>query len=145
MAFKSGVAVLCPLEIYYLKKQKAAIRIASQVKYSAHTEPLFKSLEILNLPSLIDYFKIQFINQYVRALLPAYQQNSLYQSRGLPSALHSHTIVSPVWREFDQLNPAISLLRDKKEFNYLQSSIVTVYFAPLASPSLPKTSTNIWK
>ncbi len=96
MAFKSGVAVLCPLEIYYLKKQKAAIRIVSQVKYSAHTEPLFKSPEILHLLSLVDYFKIQFMNQYVRALLPAYQQNSLQQSRGLRSALYFHTIVYPV-------------------------------------------------
>jgi hypothetical protein len=39
------------------KKQKAAIRIVCQVKHYAHTESLFKSLEILPFPSLIDFFK----------------------------------------------------------------------------------------
>jgi hypothetical protein len=37
------------------KKQKAAIRIVCNEKYSAHPEPLFKSMEILPLSSLIEF------------------------------------------------------------------------------------------
>ena len=43
------------------KLQKSAIRIISGAKYNAHTEPLFKKLEILPLPDLITFSKIQFI------------------------------------------------------------------------------------
>jgi hypothetical protein len=51
------------------------------------------------------------------------------------------------WRDFDQLNPAISILRNKKEFNtelkptslknYLQPSFVIVFFALLVHPLKP--------
>jgi hypothetical protein len=53
------------------------------------------------------------------------------------------------WRYFDQLNPAISILRNKKEFNtelktygtslknYLQPSFVIVFFALLVRPLKP--------
>jgi hypothetical protein len=44
------------------KKQKAAIRIVCNEKYSAYTESLFKSMETLPLSSLIEFFKIQFIH-----------------------------------------------------------------------------------
>lgn len=42
-------------------KQKMAIRNINNVAYNAHTESLFKSLSILPLPLLSDYFKLQFI------------------------------------------------------------------------------------
>jgi hypothetical protein len=45
-------------------------------------------------------------------------QNFTYQSRGLLSALYYHTmyILPRIWSEFDQHNPAISILGDKKGF-----------------------------
>jgi hypothetical protein len=48
------------------KKQKDAIRIISLSSYNAHTEPLFKRLNILPIPlkQIIDYFKIQFMHQF---------------------------------------------------------------------------------
>jgi hypothetical protein len=122
------------------KKQKAAIRIVSQVKHSAHTEPLFKSLEILPLPSLISYFKIQFMQQYKWGLLPVSFNNiwvtrEAHRAQSTPMVLRNdadfyipvsrltqcsllpYYSLPRIWSEFDQLNPAISILRDKKDFN----------------------------
>jgi hypothetical protein len=42
-------------------KQKAAVRIISNSSYRVHTEPIFKILNILPLSSLIEFFKLQFI------------------------------------------------------------------------------------
>jgi hypothetical protein len=114
--------------------------MVSQVKYSAHTEPLFKSLEILPLPSLISYFKIQFMQQYKWGLLPASFNNIwvtkeahrvqatpmvlcndadfyIPVSRLTQCSLLPYYSLPRIWLEFDQINPAISILRDKKEFN----------------------------
>ena len=122
------------------KKQKAAIRIVCQVKHYAHTESLFKSLEILPLPSLIDFFKIQFMQQYVRGHLPAsfnnlWITNEAHRAQATPMVLrndaeffipHSRLTKASllpyysfprIWRDFDLLHPSISILRNKKEFN----------------------------
>ena len=55
-------------EIY--KMQKAAIRIIAGKSYNAHTEPLFKELQILPLPVLISFSKIQFMQRFVQNFLP---------------------------------------------------------------------------
>ena len=52
------------------KKQKIALRLLSNSKYNAHTEPLFKTFDILPLPSLIQYFKLQFMQQFQQKFLP---------------------------------------------------------------------------
>jgi len=41
------------------KLQKQAIRIICNLPYNGHTESFFKSTNIIPLPSLIEYFKIQ--------------------------------------------------------------------------------------
>ena len=51
--------------------QKSAIRIVSGASYNAHTEPLFKKLEILPLPDLISYTKIQFMHRFTQKFLPS--------------------------------------------------------------------------
>ncbi len=122
------------------KKQKAAIRIISQVKHSAHTEPLFRSLEILPLPSLISFFKIQFMQQYKWGLLPVSFNNiwvtrEAHRAQSTPMVLRNdadfyipasrltqcsllpYYSLPRIWSEFDQLHPAISILKDKTEFN----------------------------
>jgi hypothetical protein len=53
------------------KKQKDAIRIVTCSPYNAHTEPLFKKLNILPLQQLIFHFKIQFMQQYKFNHLPS--------------------------------------------------------------------------
>ena len=46
------------------------IRIINNSSYNSHTEPIFKSLSILPLTSLIAYFKIQFMFNFVNGELP---------------------------------------------------------------------------
>ena len=57
-------------KMYLFKLQKTAIRIISGSKFNAHTEPLFKALEILPLPDLITFMKIQFMQRFTHNLLP---------------------------------------------------------------------------
>jgi len=52
------------------KLQKAAVRIISHAKYNAHTEPIFKKLQILPLPDLITFTKIQFMQRFTQEFLP---------------------------------------------------------------------------
>jgi len=40
-------------------------------KYNAHSEPLFKHLEILPLPKLILYFNLKFMHDYKYGFLPS--------------------------------------------------------------------------
>ena len=51
-------------------KQKNAIRMLNSAKYNAHTEPLFKSCDILPLNSLIEFFQIQFFDNFIIGELP---------------------------------------------------------------------------
>jgi hypothetical protein len=51
--------------------QKNAIRIISHAKYNAHTEPLFKKLNILKLPDLINVAKVKFMHNFVYNKLPS--------------------------------------------------------------------------
>ena len=53
-----------------IKKQKAALRIISNVKYNAHTEHLLKKHEILPLNYLIENMKIKFIQDAAQNILP---------------------------------------------------------------------------
>jgi len=52
------------------KLQKSAIRIVCNVNYNSHTEPLFKREEILPLPDLVNFFKLQFIQRFSHGFLP---------------------------------------------------------------------------
>ena len=52
------------------KKQKIAIRLINNSPYNSHTESLFKANKILPLPTLADYFKLQFMYQFFLGLLP---------------------------------------------------------------------------
>ena len=50
--------------------QKAAIRIVSGTAYNSHTEPLFKKLQVLPLPDLITFNKLQFLQRFTQNFLP---------------------------------------------------------------------------
>ena len=53
------------------KMQENAIRIIAGKPYNAHTEPLFKKLQIMPLPDLITFSKIQFMHRFIQGFLPA--------------------------------------------------------------------------
>ena len=73
------------------KKQKKAMRSIANVKYNAHTGPIFKKLKILPLPALIEYFRFNFMYLYQKNSLPKSFINSNYwilnQERNVPYAL----------------------------------------------------------
>ncbi len=50
--------------------QKNAIRLISHAKYNAHTEPLFKLHQILPLPDLKNFFRLQTMHRYTWNLTP---------------------------------------------------------------------------
>jgi len=62
----------CPQNLLsdLFKLQKAAVRIICDKKYNEHTEPLFKMEEILPLPDLVNFFKIQFMQRFIHDFLP---------------------------------------------------------------------------
>jgi hypothetical protein len=63
----------CALQSTYndlIVKQKSAIRILCDAKYNAHTEPLFKKLEILKLTDLINFCKIKLTFQILNCKTP---------------------------------------------------------------------------
>jgi hypothetical protein len=43
---------------------KSAIILICHAKYNAHTESLFKKQEILKLPDMVIFFKLQFVQQF---------------------------------------------------------------------------------
>ena len=45
-------------------------RIIARSNYNAHTEPLFKNLEILPLPFLIQFSNLQIMQRYIQRFLP---------------------------------------------------------------------------
>ena len=53
-----------------IKKQKCAIRIISRAPYNAHTEPLFKTQEILCFEDLYVSSILQFMHAYMQDKVP---------------------------------------------------------------------------
>ena len=51
-------------------KQKMAVRILNSAKYNTRVEPLFKQPNILPLPCLVEYFKLQFSHNFILNELP---------------------------------------------------------------------------
>ena len=54
------------------KIQKKAIRVICMSKYNAHTEPLFKSLNLLNVSDIFKINTLKFVYKYHKGLLPDY-------------------------------------------------------------------------
>ena len=60
-------------ECHRLEKiQKRMIRIITVSKYNAHTEPLFKALDLLKIQDMLDLSTLKFYYRYVHDNLPAY-------------------------------------------------------------------------
>ena len=86
-------------------KQKMALRIVTNSSFNAHTEPLFKKLNILPLSKLIEYFKLQFMHRYILQQTPASFNN--------------------MWvRNEERIRPQDHYLRNQQEF-YIQPSRLT--------------------
>jgi hypothetical protein len=114
------------------KKQKTAIRLISNAKYNAHTEPLFKTLDIFTLPFLIQYFQLQqkflpdiFSEAWIYNSVREIGENSIVlRNMGqlrVPFARISLVEKLPlvsfptIWENFPDEN--IKFIRNKIEFN----------------------------
>jgi hypothetical protein len=118
--------------------QKKAIRLIANKNYNAHSEPLFKSLEILKFNDLVTFFNLQFMQQYNEGFLPSsfnqvwlnnaerYREDFVLALRNRENLhvpftrLHSSSLLPYVnlpraWTLFDNEN--VKILRNKLEFN----------------------------
>jgi hypothetical protein len=104
---------------------KKAIRLISNKNYNAHTEPLFKSLEILPLSHLTSFLSISFNNVWLQNA-ERHREDFVLALRNsenlhVPFArLHSSSIqpyikLPRMWAQFE--NEHIKILRNKLEFN----------------------------
>ena len=129
------------------KMQKSAVRLITNSRYNAHSEPLFKSLEILPLSDLAIFFKLKYMQSYYQKTIPALLRNTwqLNSERfigendlQLRNASHfnlpvnrlastdCHPLVSfpKLWDEFNV--PSISIIRNKLEFgNKLKEHLIS--------------------
>ena len=120
------------------KMQKKALRIMNSASYNSHTESLFKSSSILPLPSLIQFFKLQFMQKYIQGFLPSLFDNvwvtaeAHFQAGEIRYALqnrenfylpicrltslekHPYFMFPRLWQEFDNEN--VKIVRDTCEF-----------------------------
>jgi hypothetical protein len=125
-------------------KQKMLICIIHNSKYNAHTESLFKKSSILPLPSLAEFFKIQFMHQHYFKQLPASfgstwstnaerrddahhialrNEEDYYVPRSRLNSMDNHPLVyfPKIWNEFPSLiksigNKIIFKIELKKHF-----------------------------
>ena len=68
----SGILVWGFVPKRLIKIQKHTIRTITCNKYNAHTEPLFKIMDILRLGKLLDINALKFYYKYLRGTLPSY-------------------------------------------------------------------------
>ena len=67
MVLRAGV-----LNVRIFKLQKRALRIITNSKYNAHTEPLFKNLNLLKIKDIFDIECLKFWYKFVNKKLPNY-------------------------------------------------------------------------
>ena len=92
------------------KLQKTAARIISGSKYNSHTEPLFKELEILPLPDLITFAKVQFMQRFTHNLLPCsfndtWVKNSIRNIGENEIQLRNHLQLQNLYPNLARLDP----------------------------------------
>ncbi len=93
------------------RKQKAAIRIITNSRYNQHTEPLFKGTNILPLPNLCDFFKLQFMQRFIQGFLPCSFNNTW-----ISNVARRPETVSMVLRNHDDFYVPISRLKTLESF-----------------------------
>ena len=91
------------------KMQKKAIRIVAGVSYNSHTEPLFKKLQVLPLPDLISFTKIQFMHRFTQNFLPpsfndTWVMNAVRNIGENDIQLRNHDQLQPIYSNLNNLD-----------------------------------------
>ena len=69
------------------KLQKKAIRIVSLSKYNAHTEPIFKRLQLLKVADILKIQELKLYYRFMHNTLPRYLQRIAFHQN---STIHDH-------------------------------------------------------
>jgi hypothetical protein len=93
------------------RKQKAAIRVITNSRYNQHTEPLFKTTNILPLPNLCEFFKLQFVQRFIQGFLP-----SSFNNIWIKNEARRAENVSMVLRNHDEFFVPTSRLKTFENF-----------------------------
>jgi hypothetical protein len=120
-------------------KQKAAVRILANAKYNAHTEHIFKNLNILPFPLFGDFFRLQLMQRFVQGYLPISFDNTwitncirqgdeaqvqlrddedlhIPRARTTQFSFHPLILLPKTWEEFPE--DQIKFIRNKADFNF---------------------------
>ena len=102
------------------KLQKRAIRTITISKYNAHTTPLFKKLEILNISDMLRLNVFSFYYKFVNKKLPIFFNAFVLTTQG---SLHEHDA-----RQRDNLRPNRTRINmtDRCLRNYLPKQINSI-------------------
>jgi hypothetical protein len=115
-----------------------AIRIVHDAAYNSHTEPLFKNAGVLPLPSLIEFFILQFVKRFIQGFLPisfnnTWLTNAVHREEDYQIELRNDadlyvpfartvlierqplTKLPKTWHEFPNEN--VKFIRNKQTFN----------------------------
>ena len=75
-----------------IKLQRRAIRVITRSKYNAHTDPLFKTLNLLKFEDILKINGLRIYYKLVNGTLPKYISDMFKQSdRSMPYSLRSHS------------------------------------------------------
>ena len=103
------------------KIQKRAIRIIAASKYNAHTEPLFKKLNLLKACDICKLQELKFYHKLINRQLPKYLECFVYQTN---LDLHNHNTRRGHRLHIPRINHAFAQL------NIQHSVIQTVNIMP---------------
>ena len=106
-----------------IKIQKRTIRTITCSKYNAHTEPLFKIMDILRLKDLLDINALKFYYKYLRGTLPSY-----FYSFNITTQGENHSYNT---RQSDQI-------RTNRTRTHFADNRLKIYLPPLIN-SVPTT------
>ena len=130
-------------ECHRLEKiQKGIIRIITVSKYNAHTEPLFKALDLLKLKDMLNLSTLKFYYRYLHNNLPA----SFHSFQITTQESHHHYNT----RHSDQIHVerTRTLYADKRVRIYLPNMVNSIpipLLQKIATHSLQDFSANITK
>ena len=95
------------------KLQKKAIRLITNSKYIAHTNPLFKRLQLLKIANVFKLRVLKFYYNFYNGLLPAYFNVFLdFITREPPRVLRNSLINQPVLRtKYAECNLSFQLIK----------------------------------
>ena len=61
------------------KLQERAMRIITLAPYNAHSEPLFKSLNVLKISDIFTFFQFKFYHKLINNILHSYLTNMQFE------------------------------------------------------------------